>query len=192
MSAPMNVREGRSPADFNRLVLAIAASADRTAFAALYGHFAPRVKTYLTRLSAAPNVAEELAQETMLTVWRKASYFDPERASASTWIFTIARNLRIDHLRRNRSPASFETDPSEAPDEVSQPDSDLIASERLERVSEALVSLSPEQAEIVRLFYFQEKPHSEIASSLGIPLGTVKSRVRLALGRLRTLLDDLQ
>ncbi len=182
----------RSIPDLNKLILAIASSADRTAFTAVYGHFAPRVRSYLTRLGAPPNVAEELTQETLLSVWRKASYFDPERAAASTWIFTIARNLRIDYQRRNRMPADLTPDPSQAPDAPVALDAALITSEQDERLREALSMLSTEQAEIVRLFYLQEKPHSEIARALGLPLGTVKSRIRLALGRLRTLLDDLK
>ena len=179
-------------ADLGRMIVAIAETADRAAFSSLYDHFAPRVISYLTRLGAPPNVAEELTQETLLTVWRKAAYFDPERAAASTWIFTIARNLRIDYLRRNRTPADLASDPSQAPDTPPGVDAAMISSEQDERVREALSLLSTEQADIVRLFYFQEKPHSEIARVLGLPLGTVKSRIRLALGRLRTLLDDLK
>ena len=93
--------------DFNRDIQSIAETADRAAFARLYEHFAPRVTSYLTRLGAPANVAEELVQETMLSVWRKAASFDPSRAGASTWIFTIARNLRIDYLRRDRAPADL-------------------------------------------------------------------------------------
>jgi RNA polymerase sigma-70 factor (ECF subfamily) len=181
----------RPAADLNGLIIAIARSGDRPAFTALYDHFAPRVKSYLARLGAPPNVAEELTQETMLSVWRKAGYFDPSRAAASTWIFTIARNLRIDHQRRVRN-VEILPDPSEEPDAPPGVDVALMSAERDERIRFALTQLSREQAEIVRLFYFQEKPHSEIARSLDLPLGTVKSRVRLALGRLRMLLDDLK
>ena len=171
-----------------RLILDIAASADRGAFAQLFQHFAPRVKSYLLRLGASPSAAEELAQETLLTVWRKAAQFDPARAGASTWIFTIARNLRIDALRQERPAPPPDQEPETAP----PADLALFAAERESRVRRALMILSPEQAEIVQLSFFSEEPHSAIAHRLGLPLGTVKSRLRLAMGRLRALLEDLK
>jgi RNA polymerase sigma-70 factor (ECF subfamily) len=192
VTAPVATPAARSASDLALLIQTIAASGDRSAFTALYEHFAPRVRSYLTRLGAAPNVAEELTQETMLAVWRKAAYFDPERAGASTWIFTIARNLRIDSQRRSKTPLELLPDPSEAPEAPPALDSVMISAERDERIRDAMSQLSKEQAEIVKLCYFQDKPHSEIARVLDLPLGTVKSRVRLALGRLRGLLDDLK
>ena len=171
------------------LILAIAASADRDAFAALFSHFAPRVKSYLIRLGAPGAAAEELAQETLLMVWRKAAQFDPARAGASTWIFTIARNLRIDALRRDR-PAPAAEDPSDAQPEALA-DAVMDAAQRDARVRSALQALPSEQAQIVELSFFAEEPHSAIAERLGLPLGTVKSRLRLAMGRLRALLEDL-
>ena len=171
------------------LILAIAARADRQAFAALFSHFAPRVKAYLMRLGARAEQAEELAQETLLAVWRKAALFDPARAGASTWIFTIARNLSIDALRRDR-PALADEDPSDANPEAPA-DLVVLAAERDDRVRLALRALSPEQAEVVELSFFSEEPHAAIATRLGLPLGTVKSRLRLALARLRGLLEDL-
>ncbi len=172
------------------LILAIAARADREAFTELFNHFAPRVKGYLMRLGANAVAAEELAQETMLTVWRKAALFDPSRAGASTWIFTIARNLRIDAIRRER-PAPPQDDPTDAAPEP-QADLLLVTAERDLRVRDAMSALSREQAQIVELSFFSEHPHSEIAERLGLPLGTVKSRLRLAMARLRALLEDLQ
>ncbi len=179
-------------ADFNACIQAIAARKDRPAFAALYGHFAPRLRAYLARLGAAPNVSEELTQEAMLAVWRKAPSFDPARAGATTWIFTIARNLRVDHARRDRPARALGPDPSDETDAPPAIDAAMIAAERDDRVRAALASLSKEQAAIVQLVYFHEKPHAEIARTLGLPLGTVKSRVRLALGHLRDLLGDLR
>ncbi len=172
-----------------RLIQAIAAQADREAFATLFTHFAPRVKSYLIRLGASGAAAEELAQETMLAVWRKAALFDPARAGASTWIFTIARNLRIDAVRRER-PAPQVEDPT---DTLPDPPADalLAAAERDDRVRVAVRSLTREQAEIVELSFFSEEPHAAIAERLGLPLGTVKSRLRLAMGRLRALLEDI-
>ena len=172
------------------LIAAIAASADRAAFAELFRQFAPRVKSYLLRLGASPAAADELAQETLLTVWRKAAQFDPARAGASTWIFTIARNLRIDSLRRERL-APRDEDPADAVDQLSA-EAGLMSAEREARVKAALQTLPDEQLRILRLSFFSETPHAAIAKELDLPLGTVKSRIRLALGRLRALLEDLQ
>lgn len=180
-----------SPEEQRRLIQAVAIARDRGAFAALFVHFAPRVKSFLMRFGLDDLAAEEVAQETMLTMWRKASYFDPRRAGLSTWIFTIARNQRIDRLRRERGQmADIVSDPTDEPDVPSSGEQLAIAAERERLVSAALGALSDEQAKIVRLSYFSEKPHVEIARELGIPLGTVKSRIRLALNRLRALLDN--
>jgi RNA polymerase sigma-70 factor (ECF subfamily) len=176
---------------FADMIGAIAAHSDRAAFAVLFGHFAPRVKSYMLRLGAEPSLAEELAQETLLAVWRKAAAFDPAKAAASTWIFTIARNLRIDAARRDRRGADPAEDASDAPDPEPTPDAILAASQSEARVRSALLDLPPEQAEVVRLSFFSDKPHAEIAEELKLPLGTVKSRLRLAMGRLRDLLGDL-
>ena len=179
------------PPNASQLVLAIAARQDKESFAALFSYFAPRVKTYLVRLAIQPALAEELAQEAMLTVWRRAAAFDPARASASTWIFTIARNLRIDAARRARYPAALADDPF-PPSAAVVPADAMMADERAARLKSSLAALPPEQMEIVRLSFFEDKPHSEIASELGLPLGTVKSRLRLAMAHLRPLLEDLK
>ena len=173
------------------LIQAVASHADRQAFAELFRHYAPRVKAWLMRSGAPAGVAEELAQETMLMVWRKASLFDGARAGPSTWIFTIARNLRIDRIRRERHPEELLQDPADEPEEPPQADRLLVAMEREDRVRQAMGTLSAEQADVVRLAFFQDKPHSEIERDLGIPLGTVKSRLRLAMSRLRSALEDL-
>ena len=179
------------PVNFSAMIVAIAASADRAAFSALFTHFAPRVKSYLLRLGAASEAAEELSQEALMIVWRRASSYDPAKAAASTWIFTIARNLRIDRLRRERRPIVTE-DPSTAPDPTPAPDALTLAAEQKTRIAAALAQLPPDQAEVIRLAFYSDKPHAEIAGELGLPLGTVKSRVRLAMARLRLLLDDPQ
>lgn len=178
-----------SPEELAQCIVAIAASKDRHAFTLLYRHFAPRLKSFYQRSAMAPNVAEELAQETMLQVWRKAALFDPSRAGAGTWIFTIAKNLRIDHLRKDRLAMSSDVEPAEEADEAPNGEEMMLSGEQEQRVRVALSSLSNEQAAIVRLSFFSEKAHAEIARELGIPLGTVKSRVRLALAKLRALLD---
>jgi RNA polymerase sigma-70 factor, ECF subfamily len=173
--------------DLVRCVGAIADARDKQAFSVLFAYFAPRLKTYFVRGGAGAAVAEELVQDTMLTVWRKASYFDPSRAGVSTWIFTIARNLRIDQLRRDRNPAGLPVEPEDAPPSLEKV---VLDAERDQRVRDALVQLSADQMTILRLSFYSEKSQSEIAGELGIPLGTVKSRVRLAMNRLRTLLGS--
>lgn len=185
--SPADVR-----ADMSALIVAIATRADRDAFARLFRHFAPRLKAFLMKGGLSANAAEELAQETMLTVWRKATYYDPARAAASTWIFTIARNLSIDLKRRERYGDTARVEMQDEEVDETSGETILMSQERDARVRAALAKLSEEQATIVRLSFFQEKPHSQIAQELGIPLGTAKSRVRLALSRLRTLLEDLR
>lgn len=180
-----------SPEDLIRYICAVAREQDRNAFAQLFAHFAPRVKSFLMRSGLADSAAEEVTQEVMIAVWRKASYFDPAKAGASTWVFTIARNQRIDLLRRTRSRTTDQLlDPSDEPETPCSGEDIAIMAEREEGVRKALANLPDEQATIVRLSFFAEKPHAEIARELGIPLGTVKSRVRLALNRLRNLLDS--
>lgn len=190
---PMSVRSGPvalSAPEAGSLILRVAESKDRQAFAVLFAYYFPRVKAYLLRVGASPGVAEELAQETMLRVWRKAGSFNPDIATASTWVFVIARNLRIDRLRGERHHP--DPDPSEEPDTPASGESILISRERDEKVREALAALSAEQARIIGLFYFEDRPHSEISQILGAPLGTVKSRIRLAVQRLRAELGDFE
>ena len=179
--------------ELNDLVRAVAASGDRQAFAVLFKHFAPRVAAYLVRAGTPVATAEELAQEAMVVLWRKAASFDPARAGVSTWVFTIARNLRIDRHRRGGD-ADVAGDGAEAdldahPDAAASPDEELDARQRERRVRAALRRLSPEQARVLHLSYFAESPHAEIARDLCIPLGTVKSRIRLAMINLRRLID---
>ena len=174
----------------SRQIVAVAATRDREAFAALFAYFAPRVKSYLMRLGAKPSLAEDLAQETLLTVWRKAGHFDPAKAQAATWIFTIARNLRISEMRRERRPGLDPEDPALSPAPPASAEETLAAAERESRIREALATLPDEQAEVVRLSFFEEKPHQQIERDLGIPLGTVKSRLRLAMARIRRALGE--
>lgn len=175
-----------------RLIVRIAETADREAFAELFRHFAPRIKSYMLRLGASDGEAEDLAQEAMVAVWRKAGQFDPGKAAAATWIFAIARNLRIDRLRRERRPEIDPDDPALVPDDAPSADQVLAASQSRERVRKALRELPEEQIRVVELSFFEDLPHAAISQSLGIPLGTVKSRLRLAMGRLRTALGDVR
>lgn len=162
---------------------------DRDAFARLFAFYAPRVKAYLLRLNSSDSLAEELAQEVMLTVWRKASLFDRSQASASTWIFRIARNRRIDAARRADKPDLDGEDPALAPSAPASPDEALASGERSTRVQEAMAGLPQEQIALLRLAFFDGLSHRDIAERIGVPLGTVKSRLRLAFDKLRKRLD---
>jgi RNA polymerase sigma-70 factor (ECF subfamily) len=176
--------------DFSRLLAAVAIGRDRTAFTVLFDYFAPRVKTYLIRAGITAAQADELAQETFLVVWRKADQFDATRATASTWIFAIARNLRIDRLRKDWRDVPSSDEISDAVDEADTPHDKLAVAESVQRVREALSQLSDEQIRVIELSFFEERAHAEIARTLGIPLGTVKSRIRIAMKRLRSLLGE--
>ena len=177
-------------------VLAVARGGDHAAFAVLFSHFAPRLKTYFLRSGMAEAAAEELAQETMILVWRKAGLFDPGKAAASTWIFAIGRNLRADALRRGQHAAGPpDGTADEAPHAPERRDTapsaeDLAASaQRGDQLRQALRGLPREQAEVLRLSYFGHRSHTEIGRALGVPLGTVKGRLRQAIARLRAALD---
>ena len=136
--------------------------------------------------------AEELSQEAMLSVWRKADRFDPTKASAGTWIFTVARNLRIDALRKERRPNFDPEDPAFVPEPEMSPDRAVEVGEVQVKIKAAIAQLPVEQAEVIRLSFYQDKPHGEIAEELNLPLGTVKSRLRLAMRRVRTALGEEQ
>ena len=175
---------------FAFLIENIASKKDREAFAELFAHFAPRVKGYLMRLGASNGQAEEVTQDAMLTVWRKAHLFDRKKAAASTWIFTIARNRRIDILRQQKYPELDANDPALVPDTPAQADDEVIAEQRGELVRAALDKLPEEQRELVRLAFYNGWSHGQLADETNLPLGTVKSRLRLAFGRLRQELGD--
>lgn len=177
--------------DHPALIRAVAQRQDRAAFAELFCYFAPRVKAWMLRAGASPAAAEEMAQETLLSVWRKAASFDPARAGATTWIFTIARNLRIDTMRRERHPSTLLPDPADDLQPPEPADHALDMAERESRIRAALSQLPAEQATVVRKAFFEDKAHADIEKELGIPLGTVKSRLRLAMNRLRSVLGDL-
>jgi RNA polymerase sigma-70 factor (ECF subfamily) len=175
---------------WNLLLQRVAEARDRAAFGLLFEHFAPRIKAYLVRLGTSPGQAEDLAQEAMLTLWRKAVLFDPARASASTWMFTIARNLRIDTIRRERRPGFDPDDPALAPNPETSADAGMEQRQSENALRQAMRVLPPDQNEIVMQFFFSDKPHSQIAAELDIPLGTVKSRLRLAMARLRAAMGE--
>ena len=174
------------------LIEAISESRDKTAFRQLFEHFAPRLKSYLLRLGADAAMAEDVAQEAMVMVWRKAASFDRRQAGASTWIFTIARNKRIDRLRREKRPELDPDDPGLIPAAEPAPDRSLQDGQARQRIASAMRVLPDEQAELIRRAFFDDEPHSRIAEESGLPLGTVKSRIRLALTRLRHEMKDFE
>jgi RNA polymerase sigma-70 factor (ECF subfamily) len=174
------------------LLQRLAATGDVEAFRELFQAYAPRVKSYMMRQGSDPNMAEELAQETLLTVWRKARLYSGEKGSPSTWIFTIARNLRIDRLRKEVAWQPMPEGAGEEPSSDPLPDEELSARERSARVQKALAELPADQSEVVVLSYIEGLSHSEIAERLGLPLGTVKSRMRLAYQKVRETLEDLK
>src|SRR5437868_4635863 len=172
------------------LIEAIASRQDRTAFASLFRHYAPRVKAFIMRGGTDSETAQEVAQEALIMVWRKAASFDRGRASAATWIYTIARNKRIDLARRASRPA-IETEDwltVFAPEEADA-DKSVLAGQTYTRVKELLGGLSADQLVVIQKAFFEDKTHTAIAEELKLPLGTVKSRIRLALGRLREALE---
>lgn len=187
MQAETSSEDLRNATD-ESLVVAIGKDADKAAFKELFRRFAGRIKAFLIKGGSRGDQAEEVAQDVMVTVWRKAGSYDPDKAGAATWIFTIARNRRIDLIRRERRPEPDPEDPLYKPDAPDGPYTALARGERDRLVRAALASLSDEQREIVRLSFFSGLSHGEIAEQLDIPLGTVKSRTRLAFNRLRGVL----
>lgn len=169
------------------LIRAIAQQRDRDAFAALFSTFAPKVMGFLVRRGA--SAPEELTQEVMLAVWRRAETFDPSRGSGEAWLFTIARNVFIDAVRRGRGQPLLAWEDFDTPAEAERGDEVLEQAQSAQAVQAALRRLPPEQYEVVRLSFFEDRPHAEISDRLGLPLGTVKSRLRLAMIKLRQLLE---
>ncbi len=166
---------------------AVAQDRSRAAFAQIFDYFAPRLKGYLINLGTDGASAEEIVQDVMLTVWRKAEQFDRRQASASTWLFTIARNRRIDILRRERHPGFDPEDPMFVPEPA--PDDSVLAGQRQERLHAAIKDLPQEQRDLLGLAFFKGLSHRDISKQTGIALGTVKSRLRLAFSRLREALE---
>lgn len=167
------------------LVETVAKQRDRAAFMILYDHFASRIYAFLLRPGIEPTVAEDLTQEVMTKLWLRANQFDRTRSSVATWLFRIARNARIDHLRRQRGEPPLGEEAFSVPDPTPAPDDALNAAQWDDRVRAALTNLPAEQLAIVKLAFFDGLSHSEIAHQTGLPLGTVKARIRLALARLR-------
>lgn len=177
------VAKAEDGTDWAGLLIQVRDRQDRAAFAQLFRHFAPRVKAFLMKSGAGAALAEECAQDVMATLWQKAHLFDPSRASVSTWVYTIARNKRIDALRKDRraEPEELDWGPEPEPDQAEA----MEAQEETERLGRALASLPEKQRALIERAYYGDLSHSEIAAETGLPLGTIKSRIRLALEKLR-------
>jgi RNA polymerase sigma-70 factor, ECF subfamily len=172
-----------------RLIQSIAKNLDRGAFASLFDAFAPRIKSFMIRKGATPDQAEDLVQETMISVWTKAGLYDPTKGSVLTWVFTIARNLRIDRIRRDVSRPVAELGDYDAPSDAPGSDEILVRKDETQCVARALSEIAPEQKQILLLSFVDDFSQSEIAQRLNLPLGTVKSRMRLAYIHLRKTLE---
>jgi len=179
--------EDASPQVLADLLVRVRDGQDKAAFAALFRHFAPRVKGFLMKSGTPAAMAEDCAQDVMAVLWQKAHLFDPARASVATWVFTIARNRRIDLARRVRpDPEELPWGPEPEPDQ----DEALIMQQETQRLGAALALLPEKQRELIERAYYGDLSHSEIADETGLPLGTIKSRIRLALDRLRQQMTE--
>ena len=175
------------------LLSRIARDRDDGAFRELFEAFGPKLRGFMMRQGVDAGTADELTQETLLTVWRKASLYSPDKGAVATWIFTIARNLRIDRLRKEFAWQELSNEIAETlPSDQIAPDEAVAERQRQIRVRAVLADLTPEQSEVVTLAYVEGLSHSEIAERLSLPLGTVKSRMRLAYQKVRTGLEDLR
>ncbi|MEM7240519.1 MAG: sigma-70 family RNA polymerase sigma factor [Pseudomonadota bacterium] len=170
------------------LVCRVGSDRDKGAFTELFGRYAGRIKAFLIRSGAGQDEAEEATQEVMVSLWRRAETFNPAKAGAATWIYTIARNKRIDLVRRAQRPEPNAEDPLFRPEPIESSEASLVGIDRDARIREAIVGLPDDQKAVIRLAFFTGLTHAEIATRLGAPLGTVKSRLRLSFAKLR---DDL-
>ncbi len=183
-------RAAGEPDEMTSRLRAVSERGDREAFTALVRHFGPRVRAYLLRAGGDPGKVDDILQETFAAVWRGAGLYDSRRSTAAAWIFAIARNRRIDAFRRERRPEFHPDDPAFQPDPLPDGEQRLVALQRAAAVRSALSALNDEQREILRLSFYEGETYRAIAVRLGIPLGTVKSRARLAFGHLRAALDS--
>lgn len=176
-------------AQFADLIGLVAREHDTAAFELLFHHYGPRVRSYVLRRTGDPRLADELVQETMLAIWRKAALYNPVRGEPGAWIYTIARNLLISALRRDARPAIDVDDPAFVPAAEPSAEVGYAASEDADRLRQAMDRLPPEQRDLLTRAFFAERSHARIAAELGLPLGTVKSRIRAAFARLRAALQ---
>lgn len=179
------------PDKHKALMARVCADQDREAFAILFDYFGPRIKAVMLKGGADHALAEDIVQDVMMTVWRKVELYAPERGSVATWIFTIARNARIDRIRRGSSRPYEDIDDFELMSADKDAEEEAFSSQQAVRVAKAIAGLPDEQRIIIELAYVNDMPQSQIAADLTLPLGTVKSRMRLAYAKLRTELEDV-
>lgn len=173
------------------LMVEVATSRDKASFEILFDRFGPRIKGMMEKSGASTDLAEDLVQDVMLTVWRKAALYRPDKGAVSTWIYTVARNARIDRLRRLPAQPYIDVETLMVASEDESPEAEAIGSQQGDLVRSALEKLPSEQRQVVEMAFAEYKPHSEIARDLDLPIGTVKSRLRLAYRKLREELEDL-
>ncbi|WP_415885118.1 sigma-70 family RNA polymerase sigma factor [Neptuniibacter sp. QD37_6] len=173
--------------DWSSLLMSLGETKDKSLFVQLFKHFAPKIKAYIIRLGLVESTAEELMQETMASVWRKAHMYQKSKAAASTWIFTLARNQSIDWMRKQKYPQYSLDEWHEEADESQDACADVVLSARMQASIDKLPEL---QAQVIYMSFYEGRSHSEIADRLGIPLGSVKSRIRLASEKLRSMWRD--
>lgn len=176
------------------LLVRVAEARDRTAFTTLFRHFGPRLKAFLMRTEHDEDRVESVVQDVMLSVWRKAHTFDPTKSNASTWMFTMARNRLIDTVRQEGRRRRLSDELAREPDatEESGTDFDIERWESGEQIKRLMKDLPSEQARAVVLAFIEGKSHRDIADDLGVPVGTIKSRIRLAFKRMRANLGDVE
>lgn len=176
---------------FKGLMTAIATHQNRSAFAAVFEYFAPRLKSYFLKSGLAEDAAEDLVQKTMITVWQKAGSYNAAKAAVSTWIFTIARNKKTDFLRAQPLPELDLDDPAlNISDGGADAQTQLEKAENEEKLAKAIAALPAEQSDLLRRAFFEGKSHIRIAEETALPLGTIKSRLRLALDKLRKRMTE--
>ena len=180
---------GLTEIDLRSYLNDIGENQDKVAFSHIFKYFAPRLKSFFVKLGSPENQAEEIIQEVMISVWKKANTYNSDKSSVSTWIYTIAKNKRVDKIRKEKRHYTVESDESLEIPIPSKQEEEILASELSEKISNTLKFLPKEQAELLKLSYFYEKTHTDIANDLNIPLGTVKSRIRLALSKMKNLVE---
>ncbi len=190
LQKPIQNKQATDPIDWSNVLGRVADVGDVEAFKSIFEYFAPRVKAYIMRLDCDSLVAEELTQEVMSIVWRKAKQYDSSKAAASTWIFTIARNLRIDTFRKEKRPDLDPYDPSLAPDPDISSEDVVFAKQKAARLNTEIKKLPSEQRQVLHMSFYDDISHAEIANQLNLPLGTVKSRIRLAFQRIKNSLGE--
>jgi len=189
---PVEPPPGELVEDHRALMSRIVETRDRDAFRSLFVYFGPRLKAFMVKSGADHALADDLVQDVMMAVWRKVDLYAPERGIVGAWIYAIARNARIDRLRRRSSQPYEDLDDVEIASEEQDAEAVTYSGQVAERVGEALAELPDEQRRIIEFAYIQDMPQSEIAAKLRLPIGTVKSRMRLAYGKLKIELEELK